>query len=268
MGLSPLLRRYDHVILDLDGCVWIGEEPTPGAPEAIQDLRDAGKGVAFATNDPRSSPESYVERLWRLGIRASLDDVVTVGSAVQALLAGAMAGGTALVIGTSALCRHVEEAGLRLVGRTDLAGRADVVVVGGTDEFDYRDLREAAAALRRGADLVATGRDPTYPTPEGLLPGTGAILAAVEYASGRRARIVGKPEPALFATALERLGEGRTLVIGDRLDADVAAAARAGLDSALVLSGGTTREEAEDAGDPTPVAVADCLADLVRGRSG
>ena len=99
--------------------------------------------------------------------------------------------------------------------------------------------------------------------PEGLWPGTGAILAAVETATGARAQIVGKPEPQLFLTALDRLGEGRTLVVGDRLDSDVAAAAAAGLDAALVLSGGTSAEEARSATDPRPVAVADSLAELV-----
>jgi ribonucleotide monophosphatase NagD (HAD superfamily) len=102
--------------------------------------------------------------------------------------------------------------------------------------------------------------------PEGLWPGTGAILAAVEVGSGREAAIVGKPEPQLFFTALDRLGDGRTLVIGDRLDADIAAASKARLDSALVLTGGTSREEAEAAKKPVkPVAVADSLATLVNG---
>jgi ribonucleotide monophosphatase NagD (HAD superfamily) len=102
--------------------------------------------------------------------------------------------------------------------------------------------------------------------PDGLWPGTGAILAAVETGSERKASIVGKPEPQLFYTALDRLGEGRTLVVGDRLDSDVAAAAKAGLDAALVLTGGTSREEADAAKDPKPRFVADSLAALVNGH--
>ena len=104
--------------------------------------------------------------------------------------------------------------------------------------------------------------------PDGLWPGTGAILAAVEVGSGRQAAIVGKPEPQLFYTALDRLGDGRTLVIGDRLDADIAAAEKARLDSALVLTGGTTQEEADAAKRPKPLAVADSLATLVMGSDG
>ncbi len=264
MSLSSLVARYDQLILDLDGCVYVGEQATPGAVEAIDELRDAGKRVAFVTNDPRHSGEDYVRRLWRIGARASLGEVVTVGGAMQHLLAETRAGRTAFVIGTDAMRRHVEHAGLKVLNGTDLAVGAEVVVVAGTDDLVYDDLKQATLALRRGADFLAAGRDPTYPAPEGLLPGTGAILAAVETASGRTASVVGKPQPGLFETALDRLGSGRTLVVGDRLDADVAAAARAGLDAALVLTGGSTRAEAEAEIEHEPLAVAASLSELVR----
>ena len=262
MPLSPIAQRYDQFILDLDGCVWIGGEPTPRAVEAIDALREAGKEVAYATNDPRSGTEDYVARLWKIGIRASLRDVVTVGGAIQHLLAETRSGRTAFVVGTDALRRHVADAGLRVLNGTDLASRAEVVVVGGTEELVYDDLRYAALAARRGADFLATARDPTYPQPDGLWPGTGAIVAAIEVASGRSAEIVGKPEPQLMLTALDRLGDGRTLVVGDRVDTDLAAAAAAQLDAALVLSGGTERQ-ALNGVEPEPVAVTDTLADLI-----
>jgi HAD superfamily hydrolase (TIGR01450 family) len=266
--LSPLLSRYDQVILDLDGCVWVGPEALPGAADAIAALRDAGKRVAFVTNDPRHAGEDVVRKLWGIGVQASLADVVTVGAATQHLLAETRRGGTAFVIGTDAFCKHVADAGVRIVNNTDLASRAELVIVAGTDRVDYDDLRNAVLALRRGADFLATSRDPTYPMPDGLWPGTGAILAAVETGSGREAAIVGKPEPQLFFTAIDRLGDGRTLVVGDRLDADIAAAAKARLDSALVLTGGTSREEADAAKEPKPLAVADSLAALVNGSTG
>src|SRR3954452_10024313 len=265
MALSALLQRYEQVILDLDGCVWIGDEPVEGSVPAVEALRQAGKRVAFATNNSWHAGEEQVTKLWGIGIQASLADVVTVGGALPHLLAETRSGRTAFVIGRRSLCKHVADAELKVLNGTDLASRVDVVVVGGTDDVDYDDLRNATLALRRGADLLATARDPTLPMPAAFWPGTGRILAAVETASERKATVVGKPEPQLFYTALDRLGEGRTLVVGDRRDSDVAAAAKAGLDAALVLTGGTTREEADAAKDPKPVAVADSLAKLVLG---
>jgi HAD superfamily hydrolase (TIGR01450 family) len=263
MAVSALLRRYDQVILDLDGCVWIGPDPIPGSVQAIAAIRDAGLGLAFVTNNAWSSGEDQVAKLWGMGVRASLADVVTVGGAMQHLLAETRHGRTAFVIGSEAMFRHVQDAGLRVMNGTDLGSRAEVVIVSGTLAVTYDDIKNAALAARRGGDLLATSRDPTYPMPDGYWPGTGAILAAVEAASGRTAAIVGKPEPQLFVTALDRLGEGRTLVIGDRLDSDVLGASRAHLDAALVLTGDTTREEAEAAKKPKPVAIAASLEELV-----
>jgi glycerol-1-phosphatase len=260
--LSSLANRYDQFILDLDGCVWVGGEPTPGVVGALDELRVAGKRIAFATNNAYESGEDLVTQLWKIGVRASLGDVVTVGGAMQHFLAETRTGRTAFVIGTPSMVRHVSGAGLRVLNATDLASRAEVVVVAGTTELVYDDLRRAVQAVLRGADLVATARDPTYPQPDGLWPGTGALLAAVEYATGRKAQIVGKPEPNLFHTALDRLGRGRTLVVGDRVASDLAAAAAAELDAALVQSD-STDHPALDGFEPKPVAVAETLAELL-----
>jgi glycerol 3-phosphatase-2 len=267
VALSPIVERYDQLIVDLDGCVWIGDRPVDGSVEAIEQLRGAGKRVAFATNNSRNTGEDYVRKLWSMGVQASLGDVVTVGGAMQHLLAETRRGMTAFVIGTEAMFGHVADAGLKLMNNTDLASRADLVIVSGTEQVTYDDVRIATLALRRGADFLATSRDPTYPMPDGLWPGTGAILAAVETASARQAVIVGKPEPQLFLTAVERLGEGRTLVVGDRIASDIEAAKRAQLDAALVLTGDSTAEEAEANRDPRPVTVADSLLALVSGTS-
>ncbi|MGO9751026.1 MAG: HAD-IIA family hydrolase [Solirubrobacteraceae bacterium] len=250
------------MILDLDGCVWVGGLATPRAPDALASLREAGKRLVFLTNDGRHSPEEYVRKLWSIGCRASLEEVVTVGSAIQSALAQTRPGG-AFVIGSRAVFRHVAEAGYRIVNQTPEAEQADVVVVVGHDEFAYAELRTAVRAVLGGARMLSGSRDATFPDAGGLSPGTGAIIAALEYATNGTARAVGKPDPQIFGTALERLGSGRTLVIGDRLDSDLAGAAAAGLDGAIVLSGVTSREQAERAADPAPVAIAPDLGTLV-----
>jgi HAD superfamily hydrolase (TIGR01450 family) len=260
--LTPRIARYDQVLLDLDGCLWVGETALEGAPEAVAALRDAGKAVAFLTNDVRHAPEEFVRKLWRLGFQAALSEVVTVGATIQYLLSE-RDGGAAFVVGAQALVEHVAEAGLRIVNRTEFATRADVVVVGAHERLSYEEIRIAAQAVRRGAELIGATRDATFPMPDGPWPGSGAVLAAIETAAGRDAdRIAGKPEPAMYAAARDRLGAGRCLAVGDRIEIDVAGAQRAGIDAALVLTGGVTHAEAR-AADPPPTLVAESLAALV-----
>jgi HAD superfamily hydrolase (TIGR01450 family) len=261
--LSAIARRYQHFLLDLDGCLWVGDTPTERAAEAVTAMREAGKGIVFLTNEVGSTPEEVVRKLWRLGFQASLDEVMTAGAALQFTLAERPGGGAAYVIGSQAIVDHVAEAGLRIVNHTEFATRADVVVVAGHERFDYGELRIATQAVLRGAELIGLNRDRTYPMPDGLWPGSGAVLAAVENAAGRKAdAIVGKPEPAMYEAARDRLGEGRILALGDRVDVDVLGAKRAGLDSALVLTGATERAP-EDGAQPKPTHVADSLAALV-----
>jgi HAD superfamily hydrolase (TIGR01450 family) len=260
--LSPRIARYDQVLLDLDGCLWVGDEALDGATEAVAALRDAGKAVAFLTNDVRHTPEEFVRKLWRLGFQAALGEVVTVGAAIQFLLTERN-GGAAFVVGTQALVDHVAESGMRIVNRTEFASRADVVVVGAHEALTYAEIRTAAQAVIRGAELIGATRDATFPMPDGPWPASGAVLAAIETAAGRRAdRIAGKPEAPMYETARDRLGPGRCLAVGDRLEIDVLGARRAGMDSALVLTGGATRAQA-DAADPKPTLIAESLAALV-----
>jgi glycerol 3-phosphatase-2 len=259
------LPEHDHVLLDLDGCVWVGDEAIDGAPEAVTALRDAGKHLAFLTNDPREAPEFFVRKLWRLGFKASVEEIVTVGAALQHTLAEERPeGGSAFVVGTSALIQHVSDAGMRVVNNTDLAARAELVVVGGHDHLGFAEVKAATQAVLRGAELIGLNRDATFPMPDGPWPGTGAILAAIETAAERPAdRVIGKPEEAMFRTALARLGPGRAVMIGDRIDSDYDGAVRAGLDAVVVLTGATTREQATAAGVPHAAS----LAGLILGPS-
>jgi HAD superfamily hydrolase (TIGR01450 family) len=261
--LTPALASYDNVLLDLDGCLWVGERALDGAVDAVAALREAGKGIAFLTNDVRHAPEEFVRKLWRLGFQASVDEVITCGAALQFVLAERSERGAAFVIGSQALVDHVADAGMRIVNNTEFATRADVVVAGGHEDFNFRELRIATQAVLRGAELIGVTRDRTFPMPDGPWPASGPILAAVEEATGQRARrTVGKPEPDMYETARDRLGDGRYLAVGDRLDTDVEGARRAGIDSALVLTGGTGRTDAKTA-SPRPTHVADSLAALV-----
>jgi HAD superfamily hydrolase (TIGR01450 family) len=261
--LTPAITRYDHVLLDLDGCLWVGEDPVDGATAAVAALREAGKGIGYLSGALHYAPEELVRKLWRLGFQASLAEIVTPGAALQFMLADQRGGGAAFVIGPQALVDHVAAAGLRIVNNTEFATRADVVVVGVHDRFDFRELRIATQAVLRGAELIGLSRDDIVPGADGPSPGAGAILAAVETASGRRAvHTIGRPQPDMYDVARDRLGAGRYLAVGHRLDVDVAGARRAGIDAALV---GAERSEVPAGDDPAPTHVADSLAHLVLG---
>lgn len=243
--------QYDGLIVDLDGVVWRGgaADMIEGAADAIAAIRAKGTQVLFLTNDPRSSRSALAAALTQGGIPAKPADVMTSAAATARLLGSLndFAHRTALVVGSAPLHEEVAAAGFRLVEPED-ATEADVVVVGGHEGFDYRELRAATAAIRNGARLFATGRDAVFPTPDGSWPATGSILAAIETAGGRPAVVVGKPEPIVFGIAREALtGCERIGVVGDHLVSDVLGAKRAGLDAILVLSGVTTRAELERA---------------------
>ena len=236
---------YDGLIIDLDGVVWLDGRPIDGAAATIESLRAGGVRVLFLTNDPQRSRDEHATLLTAMGIPATAADVLTSSAATARFLSSQehLAGGDLFVIGSPALRRELVEAGFRLLQAPE-AERAQAVVVGGHRGFDYDELRAAATAVRTGAELYATGRDAVFPTPEGPLPATGAILAAVETASGATATVVGKPEPFVFEIARETLSDcERVAVIGDQLASDVAGAKRAGLDAILVLTGASSEDD-------------------------
>jgi len=242
-------RDYDGLIVDLDGVVWLGGDPIEGAADAIARVRAHGARALFLTNDPQSSREELAARLAEIGIPATADDVLTSAAATARFLASQshLRGRRVLVAGSEALHEEIESAGFELVS-PDEARRAEIVVLGGHDAFDFAELRATTIAIANGAELFATGRDAVVPTPDGPSPATGAILAAVETATGVRATVVGKPEPFVFEIALESLqGCERIAVVGDNLASDVAGAKRAGLDAILVLTGTATQADLERA---------------------
>jgi HAD superfamily hydrolase (TIGR01450 family) len=242
------MDSYDAFLIDLDGVVWTGRDPVPGSPEALARMLAAGKEVVFVTNNPTKRPEEYAERLSGMGVKVEPQRIVTAGITVARLAAEAAGpGGGALVLGFEPLRELVAGEGLRLVDFEEPT-EAAVVVVSGWREFDYMSLLAAKRALDAGAALVATSHDATMPMPGGEWPGTGAILAAVEVCSGKKAEIAGKPERHLFELALSRIPDAkRVAMVGDRLSSDIAGGHAAGLDTILVESG--TSE------DPATVAV-------------
>jgi HAD superfamily hydrolase (TIGR01450 family) len=257
-----LADEFDGLLVDLDGVVWVGREMVPGSVEALQGLLAEGVEIVFVTNNPGKPASEYASRLSEAGVDTSAKRVVTAGEATAALAAErAGQGGTAFVIGAPAFHETVAAAGLELLAGE--AGReADLVLVSGHRGFDYGELLTATRALQRGAGLLATSRDPTMPMPGGAWPGTGAVLAAVETASGLSAEIGGKPEPHLFGLARERIAVAeRVAMVGDRVSSDVEGGRRAGLETILVLSGATSREQAESA-VPPPDYIVENLAAL------
>ena len=257
------LDRYDLVILDLDGVVYLGTEPIPGASEAIGALHSGGRRVAYATNNAGRTPQEVAALLVSQGIRATAEEVVTSPQAAGRLLAQRLSpGAPVLVVGADALREQIDAAGLTPV---ESAGAEPVAVVQGYGpEVGWRHLAEASVAIRAGALWVATNTDRTLPSPRGPLPGNGSLVAALTTALDRVPDVVvGKPEPGLFVAAASRVGARRPLVVGDRLDTDIEGARRAGMDSVLVLTGVAGASDALSAPpERRPTLLAEDLAGL------
>jgi HAD superfamily hydrolase (TIGR01450 family) len=253
-----LADRYDLVIFDLDGVVYLGGEPVPGAVEAISSIVEGGPPVAYVTNNASRRAEEVAALLRSLGIPAREDEVLTSAQAAAALLAVDLPGGAeVLVVGAAALAEEIRAVGLTPI--TAYTGQRPAAVVQGYGPgVGWADLAEACVAVRAGARWVATNVDATLPSPRGPLPGNGSLVAALSTALGRHPdTVVGKPSPALFEVAARRRDARRALVVGDRLDTDIEGAVRAGMDSLLVLTGVSTPSDLLRAGPgerPTHVA--------------
>jgi glycerol-1-phosphatase len=238
-GSAALAARYRAIVLDLDGVVYLGDKVIPGAAEALAGVRELGVAVGFVTNNSFRRPEDVAEKLLALGVKAAAEEVFTSAQATVRLLGGALDGAKVLVIGGAGLRTALEAAGARLLDPADWRD-AGLVAVGIDPALTYGQLAAACLAIRAGAAFVGSNPDSTMPTPDGLVPGNGSVLALLETATGVRPRVAGKPEPALFETAAAALGSGPLLMVGDRSDTDLEGAARLGWDTALVLTGATT----------------------------
>jgi glycerol-1-phosphatase len=255
-----LAGPYDAILLDLDGVLYRWPEPIPGAAEAVAALRTAGKRIVFVTNNSSRTPAQVAEALVSIGVDAKADEVVTSALPTATILMERGIG-SAFVIGEEGLLEALAEAGIRVA--KDSLDEVEVVVVGFDRGADYTKLKDASVLVERGVPLVASNADRSFPAPGGeSWPGAGALLAAIETTTGTRGEVFGKPEPPVFERALASAGGGRPLVVGDRLDTDIAGAARLGWDSALVLTGDARREDVERS-PWQPTFVVEALSDLV-----
>jgi glycerol 3-phosphatase-2 len=240
---QPLSSSYDAALLDLDGVLYLGLEPVQYAAESVAAAVATGMRVAFVTNNASRRPAAVAAHLTELGIPADASDVVTSAQATVRLLRERIpAGSQILVVGAAGLVEEIAAA--EFVPVADAGPEVRAVVQGLGIDTGYRQLAEAALALRAGVLWVAANTDSTLPSPRGPLPGNGAFVAALRVATGREPLVAGKPEPALHLESVARVGAARPLVVGDRLETDVLGAVRGGSDSLLVLSGVVDAREA------------------------
>jgi 4-nitrophenyl phosphatase len=255
---------YRGIVLDLDGTVYRGSDPVPGVPEAIDRLRARGLRVLFFSNNPIKSRTAYVERLDGMGIDASTEEVLSAGTVTTEYLATHHRRDRAFVVGHPGLLEQFEAAGLSLTQDPD---EAEVLVVSYDQRFDYDDMTDAYRAGVGGTPFVGTDPDIVIPVDDGrMVPGSGAIINAVAGVLEREPdRVLGKPSAEAVEMAHEALGLPleRCLVVGDRLNTDLALGERAGMTTVLVRTGVTTEADLERS-DVSPDHVLDSLADVDR----
>ncbi len=234
------LRRRTGFLCDMDGVIYHGEKLLPGAREFVSWLEAEGKRYLFLTNSSERSPRELSQKLARLGLTVGEEHFYTSALATAEFLASQCPGGSAYVIGEAGLIRALYDVGFTM-NNVD----PDYVVVGETRTYSYERLEQAVRLVLGGARLIGTNPDVTGPTERGIVPATGALIAPIELATGSKAYFVGKPNPLMMRHALRKLGCRReeTAIIGDRMDTDIVAGIEADIETVLVLSGVTRRED-------------------------
>ena len=224
------------LVIDLDGSVYVGDKPINGVPQALEELRSKGIKLLFLTNNATKTPREYLEKLEGMGIKASIDEILTSSVIAASYIRRARGPSRIFVVGTKAL-----EEVLRSYGHEIVTSNSDVVVAGLDFNFNYQKLARASREIRRGAKFVATNTDATLPLEGDVMPGAGSIVKAIEVASGVRPLVVGKPSRIAMKEALMRLrlGPSEVLVVGDRPETDIKMGRRFDCLTALVLTGVT-----------------------------
>lgn len=234
--ITGLTELYDALLLDLDGTVWAGDSAIPHAVDAIEAARSAGLAAAFITNNASKSPDDVAQKLRGIGLDVGPANVLTSAQAAVALAGQhAQPGAAILVVGAPSFVDLVRDAGFEPVFSAD--DDPSVVLHGHSPDNGWKQLSEAALAIQRGAIYIASNLDSTLPMDRGFMVGNGSMVAAVTHATGVIPEAAGKPGPAMFDLAASQLGVERPLVVGDRLDTDIAGGVAAGMDTLHVLTG-------------------------------
>ncbi|GCE10143.1 HAD-IIA family hydrolase [Tengunoibacter tsumagoiensis] len=232
-----MITELTTFLIDLDGVIYRGEELLPGAHEFVNWLNASRKKYLFLTNNSFASEVQVLTKLARLGITTDGSHVMGAGQAAVKNIAHRFPAGSVYVVGERPLFDMVEANGLQIANHTEQ--KIDAVLVGLDRSFDYKTLTQAVLAVRGGATFIAINRDPLLPIAGGVIPGCGAMVAAIEAASGISPEVIGKPQPGLLWEALRLLGSQaqETVMVGDGLDTDIQAGTAAGTRTLLVFSG-------------------------------
>ena len=239
----PLLADIKHLIIDMDGVLYRGDQAMPRLQEFFAFLRQRPITFILATNNSTRTPQEYVDKLAGMGVTVSPEEILVSGQATARYLAREYPHGTRVhVFGMPALKQAIVEEGFILADED-----VELVVASMDRQVTYEKLKRATLLIRGGARFIATNLDPTNPSEEGLIPGTGAMIVALEAASGTKPTVIGKPEPIMYQLAMDQMGAHpeTTAAIGDRADTDILGGKRAGLTTLCVLSGSSDRSEAE-----------------------
>jgi 4-nitrophenyl phosphatase len=261
MSISSHIKA---LILDMDGVIWKADASIGDLPSIFNSIRERGLKYVFATNNSTRTSEQYAARLNGFGVEAEPWQVITSSQAVAYAVAQKFPRGTKVfMIGEDGLRLPLEEEGFEIVSLEN-APQAEVVVMGFDRGINFAKGSEATLLVRKGIPFYATNMDKTFPIPRGEIPGAGAWISVITTATGIRPIVAGKPFPFLMQFSLEKLGTKKeeTLVVGDRLETDIAAGQAVGCPTALVLSGVSTKEQASE-WDPKPTIIAESLTKLV-----
>ena len=239
-GKTLDINKKSGFICDMDGVIYHGNILLPGVSEFVDWLKKEDKHFLFLTNSSERSPKELQQKLARMGLEVSEKHFYTSALATAKFISSQAPGGSAYVIGAPGLVNALYEAGITM---NDV--NPDYVIVGETSNYTYESVLHAVKLVQNGAKLIGTNTDLTGPTEQGIMPACRAWIAPIELATGRSAYFVGKPNPLMMRTGLKLLGvhSADAVMIGDRMDTDIIAGIETGLDTVLVLSGCTSREE-------------------------